>query len=71
MNDYFNTEFLVGDNQYQCSTCGTLRDAKKRFSVEKSPRVLIVQLKRTDKQRRKIKTNVEFPSTFSLANFKS
>jgi len=71
MNEYFNTDFLMGDNQYQCMGCGTHRDAKKRFSIEKSPRVLIVQLKRTDKNRRKIKTQLEFPSTFSLTNFKS
>jgi ubiquitin C-terminal hydrolase len=71
MNEYFSTEFLMGDNQYECTSCGTHRDAKKRFSIEKSPRVLIVQLRRTDKKGRKIKTHVEFPSTFSMTNFKS
>lgn len=54
-----------------CSHCNKLCDAKKRFSIEQSPRTLIIHLKRFDNQGRKIKNRVQFPKTFSLKSFKS
>ena len=61
MNTYCSTENLIDENQYMCSHCDRKTDAKKRFSVEKSPRALIIQLKRFDNMGRKIKDDVYFP----------
>ena len=47
------------------------RDAKKRFSIEQSPRILVIHLKRFDNKGRKIKDAVQFPPSFSIKNFKS
>lgn len=62
---------LIEDNQYHCSKCDKKCDAKKRFSIEKSPRTLIIHLKRFDNFGRKIKQKVQFPKSFSLKSFKS
>jgi ubiquitin C-terminal hydrolase len=52
--------------------CGNVkRDAKKRFSIEKSPMILVIHLKRFDNMGRKIKDAVQFPHNFSIKNFKS
>jgi ubiquitin C-terminal hydrolase len=47
-NSYCSTEMLVDENQYECMKCNKKSDAKKRFSVEKSPRILIIQVLRFD-----------------------
>ena len=71
LNNFCSSENLIGDNQYMCNNCGKKCDAKKRFSIEKSPRVLILHLKRFDNQGKKMKDKVQFPTTFSLKYFKS
>jgi ubiquitin C-terminal hydrolase len=62
---------LNGENQYMCEHCNKKCNAKKRFSIEKSPRILTIHLKRFDNNGSKIKDNIRFPKTFSLKYFKS
>jgi len=45
--------------------------AKKRFSVERSPRVLVIQVLRFDNKGAKIDAKVSFPERFSLKQFTS
>lgn len=62
---------MVDDNQYECSKCNKKCDAKKRFSVEKSPRILVIQVLRFDNKGKKIRAKVRFPTKFSLKQFTS
>ena len=43
---YTANEELVGENQYRCGLCGTLKDAHKRLRVHAPPQVLVLHLKR-------------------------
>ena len=54
-----------------CETCGRKCDAKKRFSVEMSPRIFIFHFKRFTNEGRKINHMVDYPRTFSISNFMS
>ena len=40
------SELLTGDNQYQCDSCGGLRDATKALRLVAAPRVLVLVLLR-------------------------
>ncbi|KAL1451489.1 hypothetical protein WDU94_005862 [Cyamophila willieti] len=46
LGHFFAKEFLGGDNLYRCEKCGRKVEATKRFSVDKPPNVLRLQLKR-------------------------
>ena len=46
LNYFCRSEDLKGDNKYMCSNCKKKCDAKKRFSIEKTPGILIVHFKR-------------------------
>ena len=54
-----------------CSNCKKKCDAKKRFSIEVSPRILIVHFKRFTNMGSKINAKVTYPSHFSLKSFMS
>ena len=71
INNYCISERLVDDNQYQCEACGIKCDAKKRLSLEKLPRNLIIQLKRFDYEGNKKRDDVNFPLSLTLKNFTS
>ncbi|CDW72706.1 cysteine proteinase [Stylonychia lemnae] len=71
LNEFCKSENLTGRNQYSCSSCKKKCDAKKRFSIEVSPRILIVHFKRFTNTGQKIQTKVNYPSTFSLNQFMS
>lgn len=43
---YFCKERLDGDDAYHCERCDKKVSATKKFSVEKPPQVLCIQLKR-------------------------
>jgi len=43
---YFKREKLTDDNQYFCSKCNCLVDARKTFKITKHPKILIIQFKR-------------------------
>ena len=46
MDQYFSKERLDGDNSYKCEKCKCLVPATKKFSIERPPKVLCIQLKR-------------------------
>uniref|UniRef100_A0A8D8M8K9 Ubiquitin carboxyl-terminal hydrolase 36 n=1 Tax=Cacopsylla melanoneura TaxID=428564 RepID=A0A8D8M8K9_9HEMI len=46
LGHFFAKELLGGDNLYRCEKCGRKVEATKRFSVDKPPNVLRLQLKR-------------------------
>jgi ubiquitin carboxyl-terminal hydrolase 36/42 len=54
-----------------CSSCKKKCEARKRFSIEKSPRVLIVHFKRFTNSGGKIGDFIKYPSTFCIDNFMS
>ena len=43
---YFRREKLDGDNAYKCDKCKSKVAASKKFSIERAPNVLCIQLKR-------------------------
>jgi ubiquitin C-terminal hydrolase len=62
---------LIDENQYECGVCKRKCDAKKRFSIEKSPSILVIHLKRFGNDGKKINAKVRFPAKFSLKQFTS
>ena len=64
-------ERLEGANQYQCDTCGGLRDAQKTASIVSAPKVLLLVLLRFEydkesQSRRKLSTVVEYPDLLEV-----
>jgi ubiquitin carboxyl-terminal hydrolase 36/42 len=43
---YFKKETLYPNSGYKCVRCKSVVQASKKFSLEKAPNVLIIQLKR-------------------------
>ena len=41
-------ELLNGENKYECSNCGVLRDARKGLCFQKLPYLMCVQLRRSE-----------------------
>ena len=62
---------LKGDNRYMCGGCKKRQEAKKRFSIESTPRSLVIHLKRFTNMGNKIGEFVRYPATLSLKNFLS
>jgi len=59
---YTNSEELDRINQYNCENCKTLTDATKRITIWKSPKYLIISLKRFDYSRNiKLDRLIHFP----------
>lgn len=71
LNSFCSSETLSGANKYMCSSCKKKCDAKKRFSIEQSPRILVIHFKRFDAFRNKINAKIQYPSSFSLKEFMS
>ena len=46
LQNFYAPEMLKGDNKYMCGGCKKRQEAKKRFSIESSPRSLVIHLKR-------------------------
>jgi hypothetical protein len=46
LKQFSSSTLLSGSNQYRCSSCSALRDAKKRISIYIPPKVLVLHLKR-------------------------
>ncbi|CAG8513667.1 1822_t:CDS:10 [Paraglomus brasilianum] len=57
------TETLMGDNQYECESCGKKRDGQKTLRIKTLPETLCIMLKRfrRDQYFSKIGTYVQFP----------
>lgn len=71
LSNFCATEILKGDNKYSCGHCKKRCEAKKSFSVEVSPRILIVHLKRFTNFGTKLGNYVKYPKCFSLKNYMS
>lgn len=71
LNHFCTIELLRGDNKYMCSNCKKRCEAKKRFSIESTPRVLIVHIKRFTNFGTKIKDFVKYPKILSLSGYMS
>jgi len=71
LNNFCKNELLKGENKYMCSNCKKKCEAKKRFSIEQSPRILIIHLKRFTALGRKINDFIGYPRSFSLKSFMS
>jgi ubiquitin carboxyl-terminal hydrolase 36/42 len=71
MHQYYAAEHLKGDNKYMCGGCKKRNEARKRFSIENTPRTLIIHLKRFTNMGNKIGEFVKYPETLSLKNYMS
>jgi ubiquitin C-terminal hydrolase len=61
MQHYYAPEHLKGDNKYMCSGCKKKNEARKRFSIETSPRTLIINFKRFTNFGSKLGEFVRYP----------
>ncbi|XP_077558872.1 ubiquitin carboxyl-terminal hydrolase 35-like [Haemaphysalis longicornis] len=71
LESYFTPESMEGDNRYQCSACGRLRDACRTVALVEPPRHLVLTLMRfsydgATRKRTKILRQVAFPQTLVL-----
>lgn len=71
LNNFCKVEVLKGQNKYSCGKCNRKCEAKKRFTIEKSPRVLLIHLKRFTNFGTKIKDFIKYPKSFSLRGLMS
>ncbi len=71
LQHFYSPEHLKGDNKYMCSGCKKRQEAKKRFSIETTPRTLIIHLKRFTNFGTKIGERVKYPQILSLKNYMS
>ncbi|RWS31583.1 ubiquitin carboxyl-terminal hydrolase 8-like protein [Leptotrombidium deliense] len=67
-------ERMTGEAAWDCPTCKMKRDAVKKITICRLPRVLLIHLKRFSYEgmwRQKLQTSIEFPLTdLSLRNFR-
>lgn len=72
LNEFQKEEILDGSEKPKCERCKERRRMKKKFGIEKSPRVLVIHLKRFGDShgysRSKITRNISFPHSFRLEN---
>jgi ubiquitin carboxyl-terminal hydrolase 8 len=62
LNNFVKIEKLDDDCNWKCDKCNICNKSEKKLLLWKSPKVLIIQLKRFDFTRdRKIKNNIDFP----------
>jgi len=69
--NFCTTETLKGENKYLCSGCKKKCEAKKRFTIETTPRTLIIHLKRFTNFGTKRGEFVKYPTTLSLKSYMS
>ena len=69
LNHYFRRERLEGDNAYKCDKCKSKVPATKKFSIERAPNVLCVQLKRFGLMGGKMSKHVQFPRHLNIGRF--
>ncbi|XP_012941592.1 uncharacterized protein LOC101864474 isoform X2 [Aplysia californica] len=71
---YVKPETLDNDNAYKCPKCKNKVRAQKRFTIQKAPNVLTLQLNRFDFNRHlsgKINRFIRYPEKVNLRNFMS
>lgn len=63
LRHFMSEEILDGDNKPVCSRCNEKRQCTKRYTIERTPRILVIHLKRFLKVRynNKINLNVDYP----------
>ena len=66
---YFRREKLDGDNAYKCDKCKSKVAASKKFSIERAPNVLCIQLKRFNLMGGKMSKHIQFPRQLNLNRF--
>jgi ubiquitin carboxyl-terminal hydrolase 36/42 len=71
MQQYYAPEHLKGENKYMCGGCKKKNEARKRFSIESTPRTLIIHLKRFTNFGFKIGEYVKYPLALSVKNYMS
>ncbi|XP_049810550.1 ubiquitin carboxyl-terminal hydrolase 36 isoform X2 [Schistocerca nitens] len=69
LSAYFTHERLEGDDAYRCERCHRKVPANKKFSLEKPPMVLCIQLKRFSMLGAKLNKHVEFPQRLDLTRY--
>ncbi|CAG0917852.1 unnamed protein product [Notodromas monacha] len=68
---YFKKETLFSSSGYKCVRCRTVVQASKKFSIEKPPNVLIIQLKRFESVFRKLSRVISFGRFLDLKPYSS
>ena len=69
MGHYFRRERLEGDNAYKCDKCKSKVPATKKFSIERAPNVLCIQLKRFGLMGGKMSKHIQFSRQLNLNRF--
>lgn len=69
LGHYFRRERLEGDNAYKCEKCKSKVPATKKFSIERAPNVLCIQLKRFGLMGGKMSKHIQFQRSLSLNRF--
>jgi len=69
MSHYFRRERLEGDNAYKCDKCKSKVPATKKFSIERAPNVLCIQLKRFGLMGGKMSKHINFSRQLNLNRF--
>lgn len=73
LENYFSKERLDGDESYHCERCKKKVSAYKKFSVERAPNALCIQLKRFNLNSfggSKISKSISTPHNIDLTKFK-
>lgn len=69
LGHYFRRERLEGDNAYKCEKCKSKVPATKKFSIERAPNVLCIQLKRFGLMGGKMSKHIQFSRNLNLNRF--
>lgn len=74
MRDFLKKEALTGDNQYECTACGTKVDAARGIELVALPQVLHLHLMRfvydlKTFNRKKVQSPVTFPKELDMAEY--
>lgn len=69
MDQYFSREKLDGENSYKCEKCKCGVPATKKFSIERPPKVLCIQLKRFNAVGMKFSKPVEHNTCMDLRKY--
>jgi ubiquitin C-terminal hydrolase len=69
LDNFITPEILEGENNWKCEKCSNNTKSKKNIYIWKSPRVLIMQLKRFDVFGKKITNYVNCPHTIDVEKY--
>ena len=69
LSQYFRRERLEGENAYRCDKCKSKVPATKKFSIERSPNVLCIQLKRFGLMGGKMSKHIQFARQLNMSKY--